>query len=166
MAMQMLPENEWGNVVKNYTQLYGNIGNYTNQLKALEKARDAKTDDPADSVPAGLSLRLPGLSQAGRARTGQGPGFAAQGSGLAEAARHVCGASRFARSGSYGQPKQARARHRRLLAHRRRAPPAPPPAGSPSLTGLIPMLDVSQSRTMCFLDREHWCFFLAHAREA
>jgi tetratricopeptide (TPR) repeat protein len=47
MAMQMLPESEWGNVVKNYTQLYGNIGDYTNQLRAAEKARDAKPDDGA-----------------------------------------------------------------------------------------------------------------------
>jgi tetratricopeptide (TPR) repeat protein len=47
MAMQMLPENEWGNVVKNYTQLYPNIQNYTDQLKSLEQARDAKPDDPA-----------------------------------------------------------------------------------------------------------------------
>jgi tetratricopeptide (TPR) repeat protein len=47
MAMQMLPESEWGNVVKNYTQLYGNIEDYTNQLRAAEKARDAKPDDGA-----------------------------------------------------------------------------------------------------------------------
>jgi Flp pilus assembly protein TadD len=46
-AMQMLPENEWGSVVKNYSQLYGNIGDYTTQLKALEIARDGKPDDPA-----------------------------------------------------------------------------------------------------------------------
>jgi tetratricopeptide (TPR) repeat protein len=47
MAMQLLPENEWGTIGKNYSQLYGNIGDYTAQLKALEKARDAKPDDPA-----------------------------------------------------------------------------------------------------------------------
>jgi len=47
MAMQMLPENEWGVVAKNYTQLYPNIQLYTDQLKALEKARDEKPDDPA-----------------------------------------------------------------------------------------------------------------------
>ena len=46
-AMQMLPETEWGSVVKNYSQLYGNIGDYTTQLKALENARDAKPDNPA-----------------------------------------------------------------------------------------------------------------------
>jgi len=48
MAMQMLPENEWGLVVKNYTQIYPNIGNYTTQLKALEQARDAKPEDAAN----------------------------------------------------------------------------------------------------------------------
>jgi tetratricopeptide (TPR) repeat protein len=47
MAMQMLPEAEWGNVVKNYTQLYGNVEDYTNQVRAAEKARDAKPDDGA-----------------------------------------------------------------------------------------------------------------------
>ncbi len=38
---------EWGSVVKNYSQLYGNIGDYTTQLKALEIARDAKPENPA-----------------------------------------------------------------------------------------------------------------------
>ncbi len=47
MAMQILPEAEWGNVVKNYTQLYGNVEDYTNQVRAAEKARDAKPDDGA-----------------------------------------------------------------------------------------------------------------------
>jgi tetratricopeptide (TPR) repeat protein len=47
MAMQMLPEGEWGAVAKNYSQLYGNVADYSNQLKALEKARTAKPDDPA-----------------------------------------------------------------------------------------------------------------------
>lgn len=46
-AMQMLPENDWGSVVKNYSQLYGNIGDYTTQLKALENARDARPEEPA-----------------------------------------------------------------------------------------------------------------------
>jgi hypothetical protein len=47
MGMQMVPENEWGTVGKNYTQIYPNIQNYTDQLKTLERARDAKPDDPA-----------------------------------------------------------------------------------------------------------------------
>ncbi len=46
-AMQMLPEDKWGVVITNYSQLYGNIQDYTDQLKALEKARDAKPDSPA-----------------------------------------------------------------------------------------------------------------------
>ncbi len=46
-AMNMLPEDKWGAAVEHYKQLYGNIQDYTNQLKALEKARDAKPDDPA-----------------------------------------------------------------------------------------------------------------------
>ena len=47
MAMNMLPVDKWGGAVEHYTQLYGNIQDYTNQLKACEKARDAKPDDPA-----------------------------------------------------------------------------------------------------------------------
>lgn len=47
MAMQMLPEAEWGNVVKNYTELYPNIQKYTDQIRAAEKARDEKPDDNA-----------------------------------------------------------------------------------------------------------------------
>jgi tetratricopeptide (TPR) repeat protein len=47
MAMQMLPEDEWSRVVANYSQLYGNVEDFTNQLKVLEKARTDKPNDPA-----------------------------------------------------------------------------------------------------------------------
>jgi tetratricopeptide (TPR) repeat protein len=47
MGMQMLPEGEWGTVVKNYTQIYPNVQNYTDQLKTLETARKTHPDDPA-----------------------------------------------------------------------------------------------------------------------
>ncbi len=47
MGMQMLPETEWGNVVANYLQLYGNVEDYTNQIRAAEKVRDTQTDDGA-----------------------------------------------------------------------------------------------------------------------
>ena len=47
LAMGALPEDKWGTVVQNYTQLYGNVGDYTNQLKALEAAAKEKPDDPA-----------------------------------------------------------------------------------------------------------------------
>ena len=43
----MLPPEKWGTVIANYKELYANIQDYTNQLRALEKARDAKPDDPA-----------------------------------------------------------------------------------------------------------------------
>lgn len=46
-AMQMLPEEQWGFIVENYAQLYGNVQDYTNQVKALEKARDEQPDSPA-----------------------------------------------------------------------------------------------------------------------
>jgi tetratricopeptide (TPR) repeat protein len=47
MGMQMLPEGDWGNVVKNYDQIYPNFQNYTDQVKTLEKARKTHPDDPA-----------------------------------------------------------------------------------------------------------------------
>ena len=46
LAMGALPEDKWGAVVQNYTQLYGNVGDYTTQLKALEAAVKEKPDDP------------------------------------------------------------------------------------------------------------------------
>ena len=47
LAMGALPEDKWGTVVQNYTQLYGNVGDYTSQFKALEAAVKEKPDDPA-----------------------------------------------------------------------------------------------------------------------
>ena len=47
MAMQLLPDNEWGNVIMKRNDIYGNPDEYSTQLKALEQARDAKPDDPA-----------------------------------------------------------------------------------------------------------------------
>ena len=46
-ALSMLPEDKWGTVVTHYKELYPNIGDYTTQFRALEKARDAKPDVPA-----------------------------------------------------------------------------------------------------------------------
>ena len=46
-ATTMLPTEKWGTVIANYKELYANIQDYTNQLRALEKARDEKPDDPA-----------------------------------------------------------------------------------------------------------------------
>jgi tetratricopeptide (TPR) repeat protein len=46
MAMQSLPPDKWGAVLENYQQLYGRVEDYAGQLRALEKARDAKPDSP------------------------------------------------------------------------------------------------------------------------
>jgi hypothetical protein len=46
-AMQFLPEDEWGVVITNYKELYGKTGDYTTQLRALEKSVKDKGDDPA-----------------------------------------------------------------------------------------------------------------------
>ncbi len=45
--MNMLPEDKWGTVVQNYTQLYGNNSDYSNQLKSLETARTQDPKNPA-----------------------------------------------------------------------------------------------------------------------
>ena len=42
-----MPEDEWGTAVQNYTQLYGNVGDFSSQLKQLEAAVKEKPDDPA-----------------------------------------------------------------------------------------------------------------------
>jgi tetratricopeptide (TPR) repeat protein len=47
LGMQMLPEDQWGNVIKHYTDLYPNNKAYTEQLRALETARTANPNDPA-----------------------------------------------------------------------------------------------------------------------
>ena len=47
LGMQMLPVEKWGTVVEHYRELYPKVGDYTAQLRALEKARDQKADDPA-----------------------------------------------------------------------------------------------------------------------
>lgn len=47
MAMAMMPPEEWGVVVKNYTELYPRVQNYTEQLRGLEKARNDKPEEPA-----------------------------------------------------------------------------------------------------------------------
>jgi tetratricopeptide (TPR) repeat protein len=46
-ALSMLPEDKWGTVVTHYKELYPNAADYTTQIRALEKARDAKPEAPA-----------------------------------------------------------------------------------------------------------------------
>ena len=46
-GMLLLKEADWGVVITNYRELYTKIGDYTTQLRVLEKARKDKPDDPA-----------------------------------------------------------------------------------------------------------------------
>jgi tetratricopeptide (TPR) repeat protein len=46
-AMQMLPKEQWGVVIGNYKELYRTPQDYTDQLRALEKAVKDKPNDPA-----------------------------------------------------------------------------------------------------------------------
>ena len=45
-AMRNLPKEHWGAVINRYHDLYGNQKDYTKQLRALEKAFNAKPNDP------------------------------------------------------------------------------------------------------------------------
>jgi tetratricopeptide (TPR) repeat protein len=45
--MHIIPKDKWGVVVSNYKDLYGNVQDYTDQLRALEKAAKDKPDNPA-----------------------------------------------------------------------------------------------------------------------
>jgi tetratricopeptide (TPR) repeat protein len=53
-AMQMLPKDKWGVVISNHKELYGNVQDYTDQLRALEKAIKDKPDNPALRFLAGF----------------------------------------------------------------------------------------------------------------
>ena len=45
-GMLLLKEEDWGVVVSNYRELYSKVGDYTTQLRLLEKARKDKPEDP------------------------------------------------------------------------------------------------------------------------
>lgn len=47
LGMSLLPQRQWGLVVKNYKRLYGVRGAFATQLKALEAVRTENPDDPA-----------------------------------------------------------------------------------------------------------------------
>ena len=47
LGMQMLPVEKWGTVVEHYRELYSKIGDYTTQLRTLEKVRNEKPEEPA-----------------------------------------------------------------------------------------------------------------------
>jgi hypothetical protein len=56
LGMVLLPQEQWGVVVKNYKELYPNNAVYTEQLRAAEKARNDKPDDPALRVLLGFQF--------------------------------------------------------------------------------------------------------------
>lgn len=62
-AMQALPKDQWDVVVKNYRELYGNGQDYTDQLRALEKAVKDKPDDPAQRFLLGFHYAYLGYPQ-------------------------------------------------------------------------------------------------------
>jgi tetratricopeptide (TPR) repeat protein len=62
-AMRMLPKNQWGVVVTNFRELYGNVPDYTTQLRALEKAVAEKPDNPARRFLAGFHYAYLGYPQ-------------------------------------------------------------------------------------------------------
>lgn len=62
-AMQALPKDQWGVVVGNYKELYGSVRDYTNQLRALEKAVDDKPDNPAQRFLLGYHYGYLGYPQ-------------------------------------------------------------------------------------------------------
>jgi tetratricopeptide (TPR) repeat protein len=47
LGMQMLPQEQWGNVLKHFADLYPNNQAFTDQLRALEKSRKTNPNDPA-----------------------------------------------------------------------------------------------------------------------
>jgi tetratricopeptide (TPR) repeat protein len=62
-AMQTMPKDKWGVVVTNYRDLYGSAQDYTNQLRALEKAVKDKPEDPAQRFLLGFHYAYLGYPQ-------------------------------------------------------------------------------------------------------
>ena len=67
VAMSLLPIDQWGVVVKNYTDLYPNIGSYTNQLRRFGKRPGFQARRSGAAVLARFPLLLSRLSRAGKA---------------------------------------------------------------------------------------------------
>ena len=62
-AMHHLPKEQWGVVVTHYTQLYSKTHDYTDQLRALEKAMRAKGSEPALRFLVGFQYAYLGFTQ-------------------------------------------------------------------------------------------------------
>jgi tetratricopeptide (TPR) repeat protein len=53
-AMHLIPKEQWGVVVTNFRELYGNTLDYTTHIRALEKAEGERPTDPALRFLAGF----------------------------------------------------------------------------------------------------------------
>jgi tetratricopeptide (TPR) repeat protein len=62
-AMRQLSADRWGVVINHYTELYGDTKDYTQQLRALEKAVKEKPDAPALRFLAGFHYAYLGFTQ-------------------------------------------------------------------------------------------------------
>jgi len=62
-AMDAMPKDQWGVVVAHAKELYGNMDDYTTQLRALETAIKNKPDDPAQRFLAGFHYGYLGYPQ-------------------------------------------------------------------------------------------------------
>ena len=99
-ALQMLPEDKWGTVVVHYKELYPNIQNYTDQLRAAEKLRDANPELPALHLLLGYHFGYLGYPKEAVKELEEDARTVAQGRDRAKALRHVFGqAGRTAQAG-------------------------------------------------------------------
>jgi hypothetical protein len=62
-GLQMLPRDQWGVVVENFRELYGQRQDYTTHLRALEKSIREKPEDPALRFLAGYHYFFLGYPQ-------------------------------------------------------------------------------------------------------
>ncbi|MFN6103358.1 MAG: tetratricopeptide repeat protein, partial [Planctomycetaceae bacterium] len=62
-GVQLLPSDQWGVVIENFRELYGKAGDYSEQIKSLEKAMKEKPEDPALRFLAGYHYFFLGYPQ-------------------------------------------------------------------------------------------------------
>lgn len=70
-ALPLIPEQEWGILVKNYRDYYGKIGDYTEQLRALEAAVKENPTNPAQRFLLGYHYGFLGFPEQAARELGQ-----------------------------------------------------------------------------------------------
>ena len=135
----MLPEDKWGVVIANYSQLYGNLQDYTDQLKALEKARDAKPDSPALHFLLGFHFGYLGYPKHAVKELDKTLTLAPKDFGARKTARHLRGqvarSSAAARGGRRSGQGSRKGGSPGGGSRQAKAPDAPQPTGDSELTG-------------------------------